>query len=208
MSTKDTLENLAKKTWLAGLGSIDSSKEALSKSIDAAQEKSNNLYNELLARGAQIQSKISDTKDEIELKSKKFLGLGADKSEEEKLADLNTTVDNLTTVVVKLIEEQNAKKEALNKSAPKARAKAATKTAAKKPATKTSVASAPKADAKPAAKADAKPAAKAKTKPAAKAKPAVKTDAKPAAKTDAKPAPKADVKPAPKADAKPSSKAD
>ena len=44
MSTKDNLEHIARNTWLAGLGSIDSSKDALVKSIDAAQEKSNNLY--------------------------------------------------------------------------------------------------------------------------------------------------------------------
>jgi hypothetical protein len=41
MSTKATLKNMARNTWLAGLGSIDSSKEALGKSIDATQQKSN-----------------------------------------------------------------------------------------------------------------------------------------------------------------------
>ncbi|MBA6391773.1 hypothetical protein H4J38_13445 [Colwellia sp. BRX10-3] len=108
MSTKDTLESMARNTWLAGLGSIDSSKEALGKSIDAAQQKSNNLYNELLSRGEEIQSKINDKKDEIQSKGKKILGLGSEKSQEEKLAQLNIAVDHLTNVVVNLIEKRSA----------------------------------------------------------------------------------------------------
>jgi hypothetical protein len=107
MSTKDSLENMARNTWLAGLGSIDSSKEALGKSIDAAQQKSNNLYNELLSRGEEIQSKINDKKDEIQSKGKNILGLGSEKSQEEKLAQLTITVDHLTAVVVDLIEKRS-----------------------------------------------------------------------------------------------------
>jgi hypothetical protein len=120
MSTKDTLENMARNTWLAGLGSIDSSKEALGKSIDAAQEKSNSLYSELLTRGEKIQSKINDKKDELQAKSKNFLGMGPEKSHEVKLAQLTTAVDHLTTVVVALIEKRNA-------AAPKAPGKTASK---------------------------------------------------------------------------------
>jgi hypothetical protein len=130
MSTKDTLENMARNTWLAGLGSIDSSKEALGKSIDAAQQKSNDLYNELLSRGEEIQSKINDKKDEIQSKindkkdeiqskiidkkdeiqskGKKIIGLGSEKSQEDKLVQLNIAVDHLTTVVANLIEKRSA----------------------------------------------------------------------------------------------------
>jgi len=107
MSTKDTLENLARNTWLAGLGSIESSKEVLGKSIDAAQQKSNKLYNELVARGEEIQHKINDTTEDMQAKGKKFLGLNAEKAQQEKLEELNTAVDHLTSVIVKLIEQRN-----------------------------------------------------------------------------------------------------
>jgi hypothetical protein len=108
MSAKHTLENRIRNTWLAGLGSIESSVEALSKSFDAAQEKSNNIYNELLTRGEEIQSNINDTKVDIEARGKNLIGIGSGESHQEKLAKLNATIDHLTTDVVKLIEKQNA----------------------------------------------------------------------------------------------------
>jgi len=117
MSTKDTLENLARNTWLAGLGSINSSKEALGKSIDLAQEKSNKLYNELVTRG-----------EEIEAKGKKFLGMDSDQSHDEKLAQLNAAVDKLTTVVASLLEKHSAPAAKLAKTTPKAEPKATTAT--------------------------------------------------------------------------------
>ena len=120
MSTKDTLENLARNTWLAGLGSINSSTEALGKSIDLAQEKSNKLYNELVTRGEEIQTKINDKKDEIEAKGKKFLGMDSDQSHDEKLAQLNATVDKLTNVVASLVEKRSAPAVKVAKTEPKA----------------------------------------------------------------------------------------
>jgi hypothetical protein len=108
MSAKHTLENRIRNTWLAGLGSIESSAEALSKSFDAAQEKSNHIYNELLMRGEEIQSNINDTKVDIEARGKNLIGIGSGESHQEKLAKLNATIDHLTTDVVKLIEKQNA----------------------------------------------------------------------------------------------------
>lgn len=117
MSTKDTLENLARNTWLAGLGSINSSKEALGKSIDLAQEKSNKLYNELVTRG-----------EEIEAKGKKFLGMDSDQSHDEKLAQLNATVDKLTTVVASLVEKHSAPAAKVAKTTPKAEPKGASAT--------------------------------------------------------------------------------
>lgn len=141
MSTKDTLENLAKNTWLAGLGSFDSSKEALSKSIDAAQEKSNSLYNDLITRGEEIQSKINHKRDELQAKGKSLFGLGSEKSQEEKLAELNAKVDALTTAVVTLIEKRKAEEAKATK--PKAAAKAKPKTT-----TRTASKAAPKAAAK------------------------------------------------------------
>jgi hypothetical protein len=128
MSTKDTLEHLAKNTWLAGLGSIDSSKDALSKSIETAQEKSNSLYNELVTRGEEIQSKFNHKKDALQAKGKNLLGMGSNKAHEATLADLNTKVDHLTTAVVALIEKRNAAAEKAKKPAPRAAAKPKTVT--------------------------------------------------------------------------------
>jgi hypothetical protein len=181
MSTKDNLENMAKNTWLAGLGSINSSKDALGKSIEAAQEKSNSIYNELMTRGEKIQRKIDDKKDEIQAKGKKLLGIGLNETQTEKLTQLNAAVDELTTVVAKLIEQRNAE---AKKVAPKA---------ARKPASKVAT----KTSAKPSAKSAPKKAAKATTKVATKtaprttAKPTTKAVSKKATETTAKAAPKA-----------------
>ena len=183
MSTKDTLENLARNTWLAGLGSIDSSKEALGKSIDAAQEKSNSLYNELLSRGEEIQSKINHKKDELQAKGKNLLGLGSEKSHEEELAKLNTKVEHLTSAVVDLIEKRNAaahEAKESEKAAPKATAKPK---AAEKAEPK--AAAAPKAAEKAAPKATAAPKAAEKAEPKATAAPKTAEKAKPKATTSA-----------------------
>lgn len=188
MSTKDNLENMAKNTWLAGLGSINSSKDALGKSIEAAQEKSNNLYNELLTRGEEIQRKIDGKRDEIQAKGKKLLGIGVDESQTAKLAELNAAVDDLTSVVVKLIEKRNAE-------AKKVTPKVAKKVAAK-PATKTASKTAPKVAAKAVPKKAPKVVAKAIPKKAAKAVPKAATESAPKAAT--KPSPKASTTPAPK----------
>ena len=203
MSTKDNLENMAKNTWLAGLGSINSSKDALGKSIEAAQEKSNNLYNELLARGEKIQRKIEDKKDEIQAKGKKLLGIGLNDSQTKKLAQLNATVDELTSAVVKLIEKRNAQAKA-KKVAPKVTKKTATKTTTKaapkasaKTAPKTAAKSTPKAAVKTAPKLVAKSAPKAASKPASK--PVVKAAVKAVEKINPKAVSKAATKTTPKA---------
>ena len=60
----------------------------------------------------EIQSKINDKKDAIQAKSKKLLGMCSDVSDEEKLNQLNTTVDQLTATIAKLIEKRNAEAEA------------------------------------------------------------------------------------------------
>jgi hypothetical protein len=177
MSTKDNLENMAKNTWLAGLGSINSSKDALGKSIEAAQEKSNSIYNELMTRGEKLQRKIDDKKDEIQAKGKKLLGIGLNDTQTEKLTQLNAAVDELTTVVAKLIEKRNAE---AKKVAPKATRKPVAKVASK-------------ASAKPTAKSAPKKTVKTATKTAPKTatKTTTKAAAKPAPKTTAKAAPKA-----------------
>lgn len=166
MSTKDTFENMARNTWLAGLGSIESSLELLGKSIDIAQEKSNSLYSELLTRGEEIQNKLNETKEDMETRGKKLFGLGSQELHEKKLAELNATVDHLTTVVVKLIEKRNAVP-APSRSAPK-----------------TAVKATPKARANVTVK--AKPAETAKKSPA-KAKPKVAVGKKTVAKESIKP---------------------
>lgn len=157
MSTKQTFEKIARNTWLAGLGSIESSIEVLSKSIDAAQEKSNHLYNEFLTRGEEIQDKMSKATNDIEARSKKLFGMDAKNSHEEKLATLDAKVAQLTVLVDKLLEEKQAKA-AANKTAPKETSKAKPR-AASKPATKAATKTTP-------ATRTRKTAVKATTKPA------------------------------------------
>jgi hypothetical protein len=204
MSAKDTLENMARNTWLAGLGSINSSKEALAKSIDAAQEKSNELYSELLTRGEEIQNKISHKKDEIQAKGKQLFASDSQDSQEEKLAQLNAAVDDLTSIVVKLIEKRSAEASSSAKMAPKAvpkpAAKATSKAAPKAPAKATSKA-VPKAPAKATSKAVPKAPVKATSKAVPKAP--VKATSKAVPKTPAK----ATSKAVPKVAAKPKLKA-
>lgn len=106
MSTKHTFEKMARNTWLAGLGSIESSLEMLSKSIDTAQEKSNSLYNEFLTKGEEIQGKIFDARNDFETKGKKLFGMGSHAAHEEQLARLNEKVEQLTDVVNKLLAEK------------------------------------------------------------------------------------------------------
>ncbi len=166
MSTKDTFEDMARDAWLAGLGSIESSLKVLGNSIDAAQEKSNSLYNELLRRGEEMQSNMIDTKNDLESRGKKFFGIGTTELQEKKLAELNATVDHLTTVVVKLIEKRStaspsvAPKQPGTVKASQSKTKATTtakKTTARAKSTTTTVKkTAAKKAVKPAAKASAK----------------------------------------------------
>ncbi|MBT1449524.1 hypothetical protein KJ365_01410 [Glaciecola sp. XM2] len=130
MSTKQTLEKIARNTWLAGLGSIESSIEVLSKSIDAAQEKSNHLYSEFLTRGEEIQGKISKATNDMEARSKQLFGMEGKHSQKEKLATLDAKVEQLTVLVDKLLEEKKAKS-AANKAAPKEASKAKPRAASK-----------------------------------------------------------------------------
>lgn len=165
MSTKDTFEGMARNAWLAGLGSIESSLKVLGKSIDAAQEKSNSLYSELLKRGEEMQSNIADTKNDLESRGKQFFGIGTTELQEKKLAELNATVDHLTTVVVKLIEKRNTASPSVKpeqQEVVKATTRAKPKTKATATAKKTTVKAKPKAATvnktavKPAAKASPK----------------------------------------------------
>ncbi|AEP29413.1 hypothetical protein [Brumicola nitratireducens] len=171
MSTKDTFEDMARNAWLAGLGSIESSLKVLGKSIDAAQEKSNRLYNELLKRGEEMQGNITDTKNDIEKRSKKFFGIGSTELQEKKLAELNATVDHLTTVVVKLIEKRDATSPSVKpvqQKAVKATPKTTSKTKATAATKKATIKAKPKAAAvkKTAAKKSVKSATKVSSKKA------------------------------------------
>jgi type II secretory pathway component PulK len=134
MSSKNTFEKMARNTWLAGLGSIESSIEVLTKSIDSAQEKSNHLYSEFLTRGEEIQGKISKATNDMEARGKELFGMNAKSSHEEKLATLDAKVEQLTVLVDTLLEDKKAKA-AANKAAPKetskAKPRAASKTTAK-----------------------------------------------------------------------------
>ncbi|WP_395342428.1 hypothetical protein PN836_000920 [Ningiella sp. W23] len=106
MSTKQSFEKIARNTWLAGLGSIETSIELISKSIDNAQKQSTQLYNELLTQGTQIQSKINDTTGGMTSKGKSLFKTDANHSHEQKLEKLNAKVEQLTKIVDDLIEKK------------------------------------------------------------------------------------------------------
>ena len=106
MSTKQTFEKIARNTWLAGLGSIETSIEVLNKSIDTAQEKSNKMYNDFVHRGEEVQNKIFEATEDMETRGRKLFGYTSDQSQEEKLAQLTAKVEQLTEVVDKLLAER------------------------------------------------------------------------------------------------------
>ncbi len=176
MSTKDTFENMAKNTWLAGLGTISSSKELIEKSIDSAQEKSNALYNDLLSRGEEVQGKIEkvqqkfkETGDEMSAKGLKLFGLKQRGKHDEKIAELNAKVETLSSLVEGLVEKRQSN-EAVAKPAKKTTA--TRRRAAPKTDTKA------KAVVKPKTTRTRKTATKATTTAASKSTTAAKADTK------------------------------
>lgn len=159
MSTKNTFEKMARNTWLLGLGSIENSLEVLSKSIENAQHRSNELYNEFITRGEEIQKAMFETTDELQSKGKKVLGINSGQSHEEKLAELNDKVEHLTVVVKKLMEESKTTvtKESIVPKEPKAvKPKAATRRVARSKKTTPQITTTSKTAAKTTKKATAK----------------------------------------------------
>jgi hypothetical protein len=187
MNTAKKTVTLAHKTWLAGIGAYDSTREKAANKFDQIFVDGSALVNGLLEKGEsveiQLQAKLEARKmlqDKIAALRAK-LGFG-NESRDQQIESLTQRVDSLIEVVAKLAQQQAAeKKPAPTKKAPVKRA-----TAAKAPV---KTADAATTTAKPAAKTAAK---KAPAKPRAAKPAATKTATKPAAaKTATKPAAKA-----------------
>jgi len=111
MSTKDTVQKFARNVWLAGLGAYGKSTETLTEQFDKAYVESNQLFNELLNKGDELnkslQQRIADkTKfeskvDEVRAK----LGLNQTISDEQ-LDALAAKVETLTAAVTLVAEQK------------------------------------------------------------------------------------------------------
>jgi len=127
MTTKNKVESVIRNVWLAGLGTIESQREALVESFDKAQDKSQELYNELLDKGEKVQEQLEDKFDEqkqkIKDQSNKYFDLQSKENsikQDEQLDRLLHVVDELTekvTVIVdKRLQDIEAKATAVKKA--------------------------------------------------------------------------------------------
>jgi len=118
MSTKDTVQKFARNVWLAGLGAYGKSAETFTEQFDKAYVESNQLFNDLLSKGDELnqslQQRIADKTqfeskvDEVRAK----LGLNQTISDDQ-LDVLATKVEALTAAVTLVAEQklQQAKAE-------------------------------------------------------------------------------------------------
>ena len=163
MTAKDKVENIMRNAWLAGLGTIESQREALVESLDKAQEKSEELYNKLIDRGEEVQDMLDEKFDEktqeIKNKGKKYFNFQSEdisKEQDEQLDKLFGIIDKLTDKATLIAEKRLQDIQEKTVAVEKAK-ETAKKINAAKPVTKTA--------AKPVAKTTVKPVAKTVTKP-------------------------------------------
>lgn len=142
MSTKDTVQKLARNVWLAGLGAYGKGTDTLASKFDKAYEESNQLFNDLVTRGGEIQSNLEakikqqtlfeQRVDEVRNK----LGLNESVSDEQ-IDALAAKVDALTELVAAVAQKrleqateqaQTAEKVEVEKSADKETKPKATRT--------------------------------------------------------------------------------
>lgn len=113
MSTTDTVQKFARNVWLAGLGAYGKGAQTVTDSIDKAYVESNQLFNDLVDKGAEIQTSLEaklkqqtlfETKvDEVREK----LGLNQNVSDAQ-IDALAAKVDALTEVIAELAQKKLA----------------------------------------------------------------------------------------------------
>jgi ribosome assembly protein YihI (activator of Der GTPase) len=136
MSNLKQLEALGRKTWLAGLGALDSTKSFATKKVDDALTNTNELVSELIEKGekveADVQEKVNKNLmlDQRVAALKQKLGL-SENSTDEKVDELTAKVDALFLAVNELIAQEVVD----TKSEKKAPAKTAKKTTTTKATT-------------------------------------------------------------------------
>ncbi|MFT4924470.1 MAG: polyhydroxyalkanoate synthesis regulator phasin [Phenylobacterium sp.] len=128
----DKVGKFARNVWLAGLGAYGRSTETITKQLDKTYEESNQLFNELVSKGSEIQATIDEKiKDNVferkvdEVREK--LGLNQSVSEQQ-IDELTAKVDVLTTIVMTLAEKKLAVQQTQTQTqAPSAEPKVAAK---------------------------------------------------------------------------------
>ena len=123
MSTKDTVQKFARNIWLAGLGAYGKSAETLTEQFDKAYVESNQLFNDLLNKGDELNKDLQERiveKTQFESKVDEVrakLGLNQTISDEQ-LDALAAKVDTLTAAVAVIAEQklQQAKTEVAAKA--------------------------------------------------------------------------------------------
>ncbi|MFT5163217.1 MAG: poly(hydroxyalkanoate) granule-associated protein [Alteromonadaceae bacterium] len=111
MATVDKVNKFARNVWLAGLGAYGRSTETVTGKLDKAYEESNQLFNDLVTRGSEIQATIDDKIKEKNVFERKVdevrekLGLNQSVSEQQ-IDELTAKVDALTTVVTTLAQQR------------------------------------------------------------------------------------------------------
>lgn len=117
MATKDKVQSFARNVWLAGLGAYGKGSETLTKKLDKAYEDSNQLFNELVVKGSEIQTSLEQKiKAQTSFESKvdevrDKLGLNQSASEQQ-IDELTAKVDALTDIVAELAERRLAEQQA------------------------------------------------------------------------------------------------
>lgn len=113
MSTTDTVQKFARNVWLAGLGAYGKGAQTVTDTIDKAYVESNQLFNDLVDKGTEIQTNLEaklkqqtvfETKvDEVREK----LGLNQNVSDAQ-IDALAAKVDALTEIIAELAQKKLA----------------------------------------------------------------------------------------------------
>ena len=123
MSTTDKVNKFARNVWLAGLGAYGRSSETITKQLDKTYEESNQLFNDLVSKGAEIQATIDDKIKEKNVFERKVdevrenLGLNQSASEQQ-IDELTAKVDALASIVTALAEQKLAEQNPAEQATP------------------------------------------------------------------------------------------
>lgn len=117
MATKDKVQHFARNVWLAGLGAYGKGSESLTEKLDKAYEESNQLFNDLVTKGTEIQTSLeTKLKAQTNFESKvdevrEKLGLGQ-QATEQQIDELTAKVEALTDIVTQLAQQKLAAQQA------------------------------------------------------------------------------------------------
>ena len=128
MSTTDSVQKFARNVWLAGLGAYGKGAQTVTETLDKAYVESNQLFNDLVDRGTEIQTSLEAKLKQQTVFERKVdevrekLGLNQDISDEQ-IEALTAKVDALTEIVAELAQKRLAQATAESKAAAKVEGK-------------------------------------------------------------------------------------